>query len=785
MKQQNTVECSLLVLGLMLAPSTAFAQGQPDDGASASANETDKNIIVVTARGREQDLQDVPVSVSVVDGEAITEFGLRDLQDVTARLPNVRITGGTNADVLTIRGLGSGQNTGFEQSVGTFVDGVYRGRSRATRAALFDLERIEVLKGPQTTFFGNNAIAGALNIVTRKPDFEFSANGSALYSPSDGEYAVEAGVTIPASDRVAIRAAVRVAGMDGYIDNVTLGTDGPDTKDLIGRFAIRADVTDSWRSDLRIDGARLRSDDAFSSEIINCPPAPEYGGPGLACGGYLAGGATDDKFDYRSAGQESYFDYDYFELGWTNSFELGGVTLTSITSYFEHDNAAKIQLIPTPQVGIGGDGLLPTRNEEQFEQFSQEIRLTSTSGGELEWMAGAYYAKTDLDLVNRTGFFLLPFALAVPPLAPYLAPNDPVVGSPTLDEETNTYSAFGSITWNPIEPLRINAALRYTSVEKRGSRTMTFGVGDGTLTFVNPLPDVAQQILAAGRGANLAQYPITKRTDDKWMPSIGLQYDLTPEIMAYASYTIGFKSGGFDASAQGGVFGPESVDAYEAGIKGTAFDRALTFSLVGFRGDYSDLQETTIVFVGSGANQTIVSRVANAAKSRVQGIELSAAIKVSPKFQLRGELGYLDSTYRDFPNGACTVLGALLTPNCVQDLSGKNRPFAPRWSGTFGANLTLPVGNLDLRIDPQMYFSSRYFLSAAADSLLEQNGYAKFDLRVGIGPSDKAWEFAVIGKNLSDQATSSFQAPLATSNGAVVLYPERPRSVAFQLRFKY
>jgi outer membrane receptor protein involved in Fe transport len=175
--------------------------------------------VVVTAQRREQRLQDVPVAVSVVSGESLERGNLRTLEDIGTRLPNVKITSGPLVDQINIRGVGSGQNAGFEQSGATFVDGIYRSRSRSTHAALFDVERVEVLKGPQTTFFGANAIAGAINITTRVPDNTFAANGSALYSPSDDEYNVEGGVTLPMSDTFSVRVAARLSGLNGYIDN--------------------------------------------------------------------------------------------------------------------------------------------------------------------------------------------------------------------------------------------------------------------------------------------------------------------------------------------------------------------------------------------------------------------------------------------------------------------------------------------------------------------------------------------------------------------------------------
>ncbi len=790
-RQTNRRACFALLcgtsLGLLASPAVTFAAEAAPDAAVVDGQAEDQGDIVVTARGREQRLQDVPVAVSVVGGAELERADLRSLQDVTARLPNVRINNGTNTDVLVIRGVGSGANVGFEQAVGTFVDGVYRGRSRATRAALFDLDRIEVLRGPQTTFFGHNAVAGALNIVTRKPGNDLSVNASALYELEHGEYTVEAGVTVPVSDSLSVRAAGRLSGMDGYVFNTTLNQDGPRMRDRIGRISVRFEPSDTFRSDLRIDMARLRSRDAFAGEIANCPPAAVYGAAGLACGQILASTTADANFDYRSSGRESFFNFNYTEAAWTNTLKLGGITLTSISSYYEHDNDAKIQLIPTPNVGFGGSGILPTRNLEEYKQYSQELRLQSDAGNTIDWMVGAYYAHGELEARNRTGFHFVPFALITPGLATALAPNTPIAGRPTLSQRDNVYSVFGSLTWRASDALRLNLAARYSKVDKQGSRTMSWGILDGNLgeDFV-ALPLADQILINAGRGSSMAQYPITSRSDDKFMPSVGVEYDLTEDIMAYATSSYGFKAGGFDASAQGGIYGPETVNAYEAGIKGSLAGGLANFSLALFRSNYSDLQETSIVFTGTGAQQSITAVVANAAGARVQGIELGGSIRVADWLRINADIGYLDAIYSNFPNASCTVLATAGNAKCVQDMSGKKRAYAPDWTGTIGANLTLPLtGDVSLRIDPSLFFSSSYFMSATADQLLRQSGFAKVDLRVGVGPDNRRWELSVIARNLTNKATSSFVAPLPTSNGSTIVYPDRPRSIALSAAVKF
>jgi iron complex outermembrane receptor protein len=772
------------------------------DAATTASATTDKpqpelpiGDIVVTAQRRSQRLQDVPIAVSVVAGADLERSNLRSLQDVTERLPNVKIVSGTNADALNIRGVGSGQNAGFEQSVGTFVDGVYRGRSRATRAALFDLERVEVLKGPQTTFFGNNAIAGALNITTKKPGDQLEYNATALYG-EDGEFNLEGGVSTPLTDTLSVRVAGRYSGINGYVYNSTLTEDSGRMRDYLGRASIRFEPSATVRSDLRFDIGRNRNRNAFAGELVGCPPPAGYppaAAQGNVCGLALAfNPGLDDRFNNRAVGEDSFFNYDFKEVAWTNSIGLGRHTLTTITSYFDHDTRMLLQLIPVPylpsNVGLPfvNGGLLPTANYEKYHSFSQEVRLQSPTGGTFEYMIGAYYSHTYLNAINHTGFFIVPFAL-IPGAPSEILPTDGVSGTPTLRETDNNYSVFGSLTWHPIEPLKVNLGLRYMTVTKDATRSLIFGRGaDRALGLENfrPYTLPTQAFIAAVLGGNQANYAQPKRTDDAVMPSVNVQYTLAPDIMTYASYTRGFKAGGFDASSTGTTFDPEFVNAYEVGLKSQFFDRRLTLNLAGFWSEYRDLQETTIKFVGSGQAQTIISVVANAGKARVRGAEFNARLRVSDVLTLTGDVGYLDATYQDFPNGSCTILQNTQTPNCVQDLSGKRRAFSPKWSGNLRASFAVPVGGLVATADPGLYFTSRYFQSATADPLLVQKGYAKVDLRLGVGPADKRWELAVVGKNLFDKRTAYLREAVPTSPGTVNFYGDRPRSVAVQISIR-
>lgn len=779
-----------LAVGLaLLAAGGATAQDAPPPAAPpgpaaippAEPPPVEPGEIVVTAQGRQQRLRDVPISASVISGAALQSGNLRNLEELAQRLPAVKLTPGPASDLLNIRGVGSGLNGGFEQSVATFVDGIYRGRSRSSRAALFDVDRVEVLKGPQTTFFGNNAIAGALNIATRRPmpGGKAAFNASALYAPTDGEFAFEAGVSAPVTDRLGIRVAAKYFGMDGYVKNTLLDEHGPHLRDFVVRGSAAWEPTDRLRTDVRVDYGRFRDGNSFPNEVVGCPPqSPPYPAPRGLCASYLqaAGTRADDRLNQRTASAGSRFALDFVEVAATNSLKVGSHVLTGRTSYYDHDVFNLTQLAPFPLAGTGGRASpFPTFTPEDYHAYSQEIRLQSPAGGTLEYLVGGYVERGRLATELTSGYYFSPFGAGAPG---FTAAATPIVLRSTLRQHDRTLSAFASGTWRPAPGLRLNGGLRYSAVRKTAVRDGQIGTGgDNPGDGFVALPDAAQALLRralGGRGGNFAD---PKRTDAKLMPSASVQYDLLPTLMAYASYTRGFKAGGFSVTPNPDMFRPENVDAYEVGAKGSLLDGRLSFNIAAYLSDYDDLQESTNVVLPSGAIQSVVG---NVAKARSQGVDLGFSARLSSVLTLTADVGYLHARYRSYPGAPCTVLQTLATSPCSQDLSGGRRAYAPDWSGNVGASVALPLGPYRLRIDPSLYFSTRYFQQASADPLTEQSGYAKLDLRAGFGPADGRWEAAVIGKNLTDKDTGSFRNNIPTSPGTTYVLSDRPLSVAFQ-----
>jgi len=767
------------LISAMLLAFPAVAQNPQETADTMSAATLDA--ILVTAQRRSQRVQDVPVSISVVPGDQLVRSGITHVTDLSQRLPNVKINSGGNADFINVRGVGSGNNPGFEQSVATFVDGVYRGRSRATRAALFDIDRVEVLKGPQTTFFGNNAIAGALNITTRKPDHELDYNISAAYG-SYHEFLVEGGVSIPVNENLAIRFASRFNGSNGAIKNTFLDRDEPRNRERIGRISLNFTPNDQYQSDLRFDIGRSRINGSFAVEFLNCPAG--------ACNPILAetyAAAFDDRLNKRSAMPESYTDYDFKESAWNHSIDFGTVSLSASSGYFQHEFTLLTQQIPAPIRGVGGGGLLPIWVTEQYESFSQELRLQSASGGRFEWMLGAYYLDGDLKPNLYTGF-RFPVQTANGPawfgdfLPGVYTSDSPITVEQRTTQKETTQSAFASLTLRPLDALSVNLGLRYSIVDKTSHRYISFGTsgGDPSVNFV-PGGPIVDTVYGAISGTELDDFAEPGRTDRKLMPGIGLQYDFSRDMMGYLSYTKGFKAGGFGYSVQADTFNPESVDAYEIGLKTSLFDRSLSTSVALFWSDYSDLQESTTLFL-NGQVTTIIN---NAAQARARGIETALSWAASPNLSVFSEIAWLDASYRSYPDASCTIAqNALSTPPCIQDMSGQQRAFAPRFSGSIGASLRFALATMELRIDPLVYFTSSYFITPTADPLLRQSGNAKFDLRIGIGPNSQKWELAIIARNITDKITSSLRGS-ASFPGSTYGMPDPVRTLLVQFSLNH
>jgi len=417
---------------------------------------------------------------------------------------------------------------------------------------------------------------------------------------------------------------------------------------------------------------------------------------------------------------------------------------------------------------------------EGYQQFSQELRIQSTTTRFLEYMVGAYFMHNQLELDSVAGFYFAPFGARIP----QLNASSRVAVKINNKQTENSFSIFGAVTFNIAERFRVNIGSRYSNVDKSGNRAVQLGTAGASpsLSSFTAGTDLQQAVIASILSIPTGNYAETRRNDQKFMPSASVQFDITDDTMVYASYANGFKAGGYGFYLSGATFDPETVNAYEAGVKTDLFDRRLSINVAAFYSKFSDLQESINVNVpGAGT----INVVENAAKSTVKGLEFTTVIRPSDALTISADLGYLSSKYNDYVGAPCASLQNL-RPGCTQDLSGITRAFAPKWSGNIGLSYIVPLknDNLAIAVSPLLYFSSKYFQQATADPLLEQDGFYKLDLTVSVGRRDDRWNVSIVGSNLTDRRTGSFRAVLPGSPGSSQVLPDPQRRIALRLAVK-
>ena len=418
----SRLNCRVLLAGtalVVMPPRAAFAQVTPSvtpsirsPAGSASTDsppgvDQDISDIVVTAQGRAERLQDVPVSVTVMSGDLVQSAGAVNLQQLTSILPDVHIVRAGPSDRLYIRGIGSGDNLSFDQSVATFVDGVYHGRSRSTAGGLLDIDRIELLKGPQSVFFGNSAIGGAINITTRGPTDQFSGTAFSAYNFDWDQVDVEAAVSGPITENLSGRIAANYSSGEGWLYDDGAGSRVPRTRDRTVRGQLRWQPAAGLTVNVKAENGRYRQRGGFLLQLVGCPPASQFSGPAGFCLNAIAN-RVEDRLDLRRGSTPgSRFNLNTQEYVVKLDYQLGGSTLSSTSALLKHD----LDLSFDADGPVPAD-LLNTSVPERYRQFSQEARLTSAPGSRVDYIVGAYFQRSQPyhragphPIVSHTGDF--------------------------------------------------------------------------------------------------------------------------------------------------------------------------------------------------------------------------------------------------------------------------------------------------------------------------------------------------------------------------------------------
>lgn len=707
-----------------LTGGAAFAQS----ATPASATQLDE--VVVTATRREQRLQDVPVSVTAVSGEALEKTNFREVSDLQYVAPNVTFSSTnpvSNGGGYQVRGVGTQTyDGGVEQTVGLVVDGVVIGLPRDPGATGFaDIERVEVLRGPQGTLFGKNASAGVIQIVSKNPRIgEFSGNVDAAYGERNEQIARGA-VNIPLGSTAALRVAGFHSSQDGAIPYVLHSGHVGDRDNQGVRGKLLWQPTDALS--LMLTG-EYQTGFARDSVIIH------------QLGTNARYNALFDQFAVKP-GPDSYRAYD--DGDWTADttvkgvslqadYRLGDFTLTSITAYRASEMTQLSDIDHAPiNIFNNSDGGLDSH------QFTQELRLTSPAGERLEYVAGLFYYKTDIKGWTTQGGDILKFVYnnaAYPPAVLY--------GERIQSSETESYAAYGQATYALTDQVKLIGGLRYTNDKVDGS------------LVINPVP--GRLVLGAG-----GMVPYSGQVSaDNVSGRAGVQYQPSRNLMFYGTYSTGYKGPAID-SLNGVIkeVRPETVESYEAGVKSTLWNGRWMLNAAVYSSDFKDFQAQALDMTSATPRLGLT----NAGLMRARGVELETNLRLTPHLTIGGSASYNDAEYKDYigscytgqPVSPVAGQGCYLQPGTagvyVANLAGERLANAPKWSYNLRAAYERPVGG-GLKIDASTNWSWRddaYSLTADKASIV--GAYGMLNANLGIGAENGSWRLGLYGRNVLDQ----------------------------------
>ncbi len=741
-------------VGALVVAEAATAQNAEPSTATAQVTAGTDGDIVVTARRREESLRDVPIAISAISGAQLAASGINDIIAVAQSVPNLTLKAsrGTNSTLTAfIRGVGQQDPVaGFESGVGLYLDDVYLNRPQASVLDVIDVERIEVLRGPQGTLYGRNTIGGAVKYVTRRinpKEAEVSLRATyGNYNQADGVVTASA----PLADNFRIGGSAARLSRDGFGHNLTNGLSNYN-KDV---YAARISAEFEPTPDLSL---------RFSSDYVKDNSNPRNGSrliPGLQSGAPVLASVYDTRAGLNTPKQsvEAYGFSGIAELKLGKAF-----TLKSITAYRRDKTSTSIDFDSLPAQDVDVPGIYKNR------QFSQEGQLLYASD-RLNGLIGIYY-------LNANAFNIFDVILDTTG-KPIGLPG--FTASTLGNVDTKTWSVFGDFTFDLTERLSLSAGGRYTN-DKRTAQIFRRNLVGGAS------PDLGGAGVQFGKPTSDFNGSATFK---QFTPRASISFKPTPDHNIYASYSQGFKGGGFDPRGLStaapdtngnGVrdpqeifnflsFKPETVDSYELGWKAKVLDNRVNFSLAGFYADYRDVQIPSSVGAVVNGVQTFIGITTNAGKAEFKGLEFEGLAKLAPGIAGAGSnlnfawsLGYIDAKYKRFVNNVGAEVAAFRQ---VQN--------TPEWTASGALTLSTPltlIGAGDLTISPSLSYRSRVGQFETV-SPLDQPGYTLLDTSVVWRSDSDRWSIGLHGKNLTDvhYRTGGYQFLAVNPTTGAVLY---------------
>ena len=802
-----------------LVPFAASAQtapeGQPSrapEPANTAQSGFDDGEIIVTARRRDERLLDAPVAITAVGGETLTQYQATRVSDIATLVPSLiagKAASGSSASIF-LRGVGStALSAGFDQSVSFVIDGLPMSRGREISLPQFDIQRIEVLKGPQALFFGKNTTGGLISVASNNPTDTFEGGVKGGYGFNADERYVEGFLSGPVTETIRARVAGRYSKAEGAFKNTAadtytnyipgqVRTRHSDRRGFSEAYGARGTI--EWEPssafNLQVKGGFTKVKDGGPTDIVERLCGGGRTTP-LAANGIPPSPNADCRINGRSdqSGipiQVAQANYRYARDGVMYgdfASQYGIVTanissdpfdVTSITGYY-HFRQYDLN-------NVSGEGYPAGFSQmADFDQFSQELRFQTKFDGPLNLLFGGFYAHGDF-VFNTDAYF-----------AP--VPLDPVSGTFTSFKrdngfQTDAMSVFAEATLDLSEQFELSAGARY-SLEARNSYQRSLA---GNAAFAGAFP---------------AGIVVTDRyRDDNISPQATIRFKPSTDTTLYASYKQGFKAGGFNISQalsaspiarlqEQGRFGSETAEGAEIGYRTLVFGRRLSFSITAYRYEYKDLQ---VQFF----DPTTVSLTAgNAGKLRTQGVEADFNFRVPgiEGFSLRGAAAYNDAKFQDYVGqcypGQTIALGCNLQPAGgvfnAQDYDGRTPPKAPKFAGRAGFTYDVPVSDngWSVRASSDVSYTSKYNFTDALRPDAIQNGYAKLDAALALNGPDDRWTVSLIGRNLTNKlvVTAANDIPFTGGTGGGTAGPgvtadmsafvDNPREVFLELALRF
>jgi outer membrane receptor protein involved in Fe transport len=817
MNHRQTVRRGPRALLLACAAPTALAFAQPAaaDAPAAAAAPTALEEVIVTARKREESIQNIPVAVTAISQAKLDNFGLRSIEGIAASLPQLNVVRGNSGSGATIslRGIGSTfTSIGIEQSVAVNLDGVYYGQGRIINEGFFDMQQVEILRGPQALFFGKNATAGVLSFRSADPGPHFEALARAGYEFEGQAASFEGVVSGPINDQLGIRLAVRYSDQSGgYMQNIAPATtlttldvakgfaptvhadpaptkDLPQERDAGARLTVKYTPSDQFSLTMKGSVSQYRTKDAtWNYELISCPLGHAQVNPAEPCNQDRKMEQNDVPADIARTnplldrhGGRLYQDYDAYAFSANAVYSGDKVDVTSVTGYHHFVN----YFLGDYDFTGAADGGTWGFERSAYHAFSEEIRAQTKLGGPINVMTGLFAQTTRLDFHQQ---IIFPGALANSAAAD--AADTYVTVEKRSFTDGDTLAGFAQLQWKITPQLELDAGGRYTHETKDSSFTQPY--------VVPPFQAAFRQghVLAANQKFH------------NFSPEVTLTWKPSDDWTAFVAYKHGYKSGGFSNSALDSVtttvsnlaFAPETVKGVEGGVRAYLADRTVRLALDAYDYKYENLQ----IDYFDAPHIVFITR--NAASSIARGVEFEGewAPPPVPGLVLRGTLNYNDSHYKSFPGAPCwggqtPAQGCTIDPtgSTIQDLSGHKTALAPDWTWALEANYEHDLTpSLVFGASANLRYSGDYFANPFGNPFAKQSAFTLLDASLRVRTRDSRWELALIGKNLTDEYVATYigDAPSSGSGTGtaaglrsdLAAAPNLPRTIQLQLTWKY